>query len=78
MIGKKLPLPYQGRCLGSILETELTLDQEGPELFGVHTIKGVQFTDFGTGGGRIVGTARGVGEAVDRDSEIVEDSQTRV
>jgi len=34
--------------------------------------------DFGMGGGRVVGMARGAGEVVDSDGEIVEDSQTRV
>jgi len=48
------------------------------ELFGVHPIKGVWFTDFGMGGGRVIGMARGAGEAVDSNGEIVEDSQTRV
>ena len=49
----------------------------GPRRSG-HTIKGVQFMDFGMGGGRVVGMARGAGEVVDSDGEIVEDSQTRV
>jgi len=55
------------KCLGLILETEFTLDLLGPELFGVCTIKGVQFMNFGTGGGRVVGPAGGVGEAVGGD-----------
>ena len=52
-------------CLGLILEAELALDQEGPELVGIRTIEGVQFTDFGTGGGGVIGPAGGVGEVVD-------------
>jgi len=67
-LGESYLCPIKAECLGSILETELTLDQEGPELFGVHTIKGVQFTDFGMGGGRVVGLAGGVGEVIDGDS----------
>jgi len=50
-----------------ILEAEFSLDQEGPELFGVHTIEGVQFSDLGTGGGGVVSPAEGAGEMVDGD-----------
>jgi len=50
-----------------ILEAELTLDQEGPELFGVRTVEGVWFADFGTGGRGVIGLAGGVGEVIDGD-----------
>jgi len=60
---------------GVILETQFTLDQEGPEFLWVHTIEGVWFTDLGTGGRGVIGMTRG---AVDSDGKIVEDNQTRV
>ena len=64
--------------LSTILKAQFALDQEGPEFFGVRAIKGVRFTDLGMGGRGVVGMTRGVGETVDSDGEIVEDSQTRV
>jgi len=57
-----------------ILEAQFALDQEGPEFLWVRAIKGVRFTDLGTGGRGVVGMMRGAGEAVDSNSEIVEDS----
>jgi len=50
-----------------VLEAELTLDQEGPELFEVHAVEGVRFPDFGMGGGRLVGPVGRVGEEVNGD-----------
>jgi len=50
-----------------VLEAELTLDQEGPELFGVRAVEGVRFPDFGMGGGGLVGLAGRVGEVVNGD-----------
>jgi len=61
-------------CLGSILKAELTLDQEGLELFWICAIEGVWFMDFGMGGGGVVCLAGGAGEVVDSEGEIVEDS----
>jgi len=77
-LGECYPCPILAESLSTILEAQFALDQEGPEFFGVSAIKGVRFTDLGTGGRGVIGTTRGAGEAVDGDGEIVEDSQTRV
>jgi len=47
-----------------VLEAELTLDQEGPEFFGVCAVEGVWFPDFGMGGGGLVGPVGRVREVV--------------
>ena len=76
--GKHYPCPILVESLGTILEAQFALDQEGLEFLGVCAIKGVQFMDFGTGGRGIVGMAGGMREVVDSDGKVVKDSQTRV
>ena len=72
------PCPILVESLSTILGAQFTLDQEGPEFFGVRAVKGVWFMDLGMGGRGVIGMTRGAGEAVDSEGEIVEDSQTRV
>jgi len=57
----------------AILKAEVTLNQEGLELSGVHAIKGVQFMDFGMGRRGLVGLSGETGEVVDGEGKIVED-----
>jgi len=66
-LGKGYLSPIQAEHLGTILKAEFTLDQEGPELSRVRAIEGGWFTDFGTGGGGLVGPVGRAGEAIEGD-----------
>ena len=77
-LGEGYLCPILTKGFGAVLEAQFALDQEGPELFGIHAIKGVRFMDFGMGGQEVVGASRGAGETIDGKGEVMEDSQIRV
>ena len=66
--------PIQSEGLWPVGVDQLTLDQEGPEFFGVSPIERVWILDFCPRGQRLVVATGRAGKATDGDSKVVEDS----
>ena len=65
--------PIQSEGLWSVGVDQLTLDQEGPELFGVGPMECVWVLDFRPRGQQFIIAMCRVGKVTDGDCEIIED-----